>query len=286
MRVPMPPRVPVLVAVVAVVTAAACADRSVSPTGPAAVRGQTAATQAAGAAGVGAVRSITGRVIVTTRQLAGAPAGGTTVAVDTGSYSIQIDPAGQARGWITLKGGAASEALLATKNGRPQGGRSDATIQGATGVATISQRGAAGEPASETEVRFGNGLVVRTARTWRRDRGLWRLEAQVLTFVKSGVPVTSVTSRYDDGVESAVPGAGALKRATGGATLDEYGPCDAQLISMKEAFNKYEIATVGMLGCFGGPLACVAVSLNCMSAAASLDAAIERLELCLAGPMT
>ncbi len=274
-------RVATLGALAVLIVAVACTD--LGPTPPASAR---VTDSDVAAVRLGGGFSATGRVTATIRRLdVGGPLGAVQ-ATETGHYSASIAGDGATTGSVTFDGHTSEIVILAsdkpTRRGkswqRSFGARADA------GALTVHIKAAAGAPAAEWEVRRRGVVVTRTADTWKRLNGAWVLTQSVTTTYQGSRPVVSVTIDFQEpaiGAPLRAPMVQASLAATDRVAAQVWSVCASEMYGVEKSFEVYEAASLGIISCIKGPLACLAAGTAYTLAYLDLRRAFEKADVCL-----
>jgi hypothetical protein len=211
---------------------------------------------------------------------------GTVVSTESGRYTASIDAAGRTTGAVESADGMTETVILADDRPSRRGGKWSRKIRSRAGgeELTLSGSSVGGAPAAEWEVTRGNTVVSRTANTWKRVNGVWRLSQHVTTYYQSSKPVLSVTTDFDAGVVGPpmnVVATGSLRTLPDGAASQQYGVCESEMNAVQDAFDVYEASTLGFLACLKGPAACIGAGTAYVLAYRKLVRAFDRADVCL-----
>lgn len=264
--------------------AGGCSDTGTHPTVPSAP-----GTAAAGEPTPMVRRLTTGRVTLTVRRLGQGGPLGQVIHTETGSYNTIVEVDGRSAGRVSLPSGTFEQLTFGSDFIKRQRGRWTRSLPaGGAATATVQFSAAAGAPPSESEFRRGGVVISRTAKTWERADGGWRLREAVTTLYDRGVPVVSLTLAFDAGETSVLDAGRAQLEAVPAPDrpafeYEDGSVCEAEVASMDAAFVKYEVSCAALLACLS-PLfkLCAAAYGNLLTAGATFDASVVAVETCLA----
>lgn len=275
-------------AALAVPLLGACGD-----SGPTHPTDATPGGNAAAAKRISGGFTLTGRATTTVRRLDGRRVLGTVLATESGRYSASIDAAGNTTGALMIGFDTSEVTILAAEKRTRRSGTWSRTIRSRSSgdELTLLATAANGGPVTEWEVRRRGIVISRTANTWHRSNGVWRLSQSVTTSYSDSEPAASITTDFDDGVVAGWPIAGmaaaklspaAIAIPSDRPELSEYGVCEAEMRSLEDAFDVYVGASIGFLGCLKGPIACIAAGTAYTLAYRRLIRAFDQADECLA----
>lgn len=238
--------------------------------------------------------AVEGRARVDVRRLGvGGPLGLSLQSV-VGEYRAYIDANGASGGAVNFANGRLDLIAIAAHDRSRGRGSQERTMVSRRGrderVVTRSSR--ADAPPDEMEIWTGNIVSGRIAKVWVPLDGAWRLAEYTFTMYEGGRPATSITVTldapervdYEVSSESDAKRPGGLTRSVAPpdrASYYEDAVCETELASLDEAMALYGVASASMISCLAGPWQCLAAFLAVAGAAARLDSAAERLEICL-----
>jgi hypothetical protein len=275
----------------ALVAIIACEDRNAGPAGLRAAGPFEPASDSASTT-LGSVLS--GRFVLSIRDVGAGLGPGRIIAADTGDYETPFGSVlpGDADGNLMLRGKVMSLRMFVPAGTVNRQGHWERHVgtgrDGQAGV--IRFTAGAGAPPSEVEFARGGQPFLRIATEWTRTAGGWRMLGRTVTVFSNGRAIRTIEWAFGEPevasgpklgsspvfslVPTAVPDAASFDEAAGG--------CDGQAGAVYAAAEQYESSvSLATIACFLSPWSCIGALAAVYAADRDYTSAQQALQKCL-----